>query len=1178
MPISDLGISGLGIDLDAQAITPVADGTNIATWNDGSGNARHAANGAGSFVYKTNIIGSLPIIRVDGTAHRICNSTTGLNLAAYTIFVVMKLKSGSVCGKNNYGGAPTDLDRRKLQINALHHYSGADANVAPVLGAGVGPTRFVIVAVRVTNTTTYKQWINGVDMTYAGSTLNTTANTNTKGFSVGRPAQDTGAEQLTGDIAQVVVYENALSDGDMDTVHDWLKTHWSFSALRLPLQFGLREFVSNPNNIKLWLDIEESNDGIANGAGITNVFDISGQMGVWSGGTVPVKEDAALNSRAAAVFNGTTTVVPQTALGESQFDLGACTVFAVYKTTGGGTGPIIAKGDHTLAASNDNRRLMSFYRTGWGNGRDGAAATPASPPADNAYVVQSYQVNSAASVDCKVNDDAEQACTIAANFNITGNNNVQPVMGRAWNSLAVEYSAHKLCALIIINEVLNDAGRDTLQKRLGWLYGFGWGEAPPDPDKFGVMTTTINFTQSLAPQGWIIRSVTSAAVNRIPGGGRQIIRTAAGVMWHCYYSGGQLKTARSTDGGLVWTEIAVGPTWAPAGMAMCVGAGDEPVLVATRPSNDDFYIYQYNGTSWVLKKQLNEPIAESESFQILYTGSTYMLVFGFITSTSDRRVYSKTSTNLTTWATSVLMKNGDGSGTGPQKYRRVAAFVDVNGDIHAAYSIRSGGSHKLFYRKYSGGVWGTEQTIVTGGSGNNLSDYQSGLSMAVDDLGVVHLIARIKDTTYTSRVKLRYYQRSVVGVWSAEDVHATADGDQDFPSLSMNGRRPVICWASAGLGLGVNRALRATDGSSWSNSQITANVRDTVQTVHGPRFGSSYAYSRGVVGSMRGSEEYFQSSDALAGTAAFMENTINFGSILSTLQRVMSNSIDFVGTLVGVRSIGLTNTIIFSHRLNFTANKSMSNTIEFIHHLGGSTATEVITQTIHFTDTLAGIKTPIKSITQTINFVQGLFLTKSATLETSMVFSGIADANIVKQQSFSQNINFGSALTLNFSLNKLLSSMLTFVQGLIGYKADEGCEPNFTPEKPIPAEDSVSHVYLIGPVPELTLAVQLKRPEYGNTQRQGLQVKVNRTRGGNLRVHKRTPTYRTLTATFQDLTLLKLDQVGNFLRTTKGRKVYYIDELNRKWDGYITNSDIDLTVDAREKGGTFVMDFEGRLV
>lgn len=691
------------------------------------------------------------------------------------------------------------------------------------------------------------------------------------------------------------------------------------------------------------------------------------------------------------------------------------------------------------------------------------------------------------------------------------------------------------------------------------------------------ITQGINFTHQLAPQGWVTRNISAGSVTAISGGGRQIIRGANNRLWHCYYEG-ETRVAYSDDEGVTWTVVGIGTTWVPAGMCLSQGASNNPVLILTRPSNDDFYIYQWNGSSFVLKKQLNEPVNASEAFQVVYTGSIYLLVYGYVTSTNDRRVYSRTSSDLVTWSSATLVKNGDGSGTGVHKYRRLAACLDVSGNVHLIYSIRSGGSHKLYYRKYSSGAWGTEETIVTGGSGNNISDYQSGLSIAVDDQGVVHAAARVKNTSYTSRVKIVYYQRSTGGTWTAEDVHTQVDGDQGFPSLSLNGRRPSIIWDSAGLGLGTVRGQRAADGSSWAYSTIYGTTKSNAQSVHGPSYGSTYNYSRGQVGSVTGSEEYFSSSDAVPGTAAYMENSINFSGILSTLRRVMSNTITFAGTLLGVRSLGLTSTLVFDHCLNFAREKTLESTLEFRQVLGGTTATVIINQTLNFTDTLVGVKDPTKVITHTITFTDNLTQTRSASMATEMQLASVLTANIHKQVSIVQTLNFAPTLGLNFSLKKLLTNVLNFVQGLIAFKADEGCEPSFTPERTIAGENDVSFVYLIGPLPTLDLSVQLKRPEYGNARRQALQVKVNRTRGGKLRLHAKSPTYEPQTMTFADLTYLKLEQIRNFLRVTKGKKVYYIDERNRKWVGYLTSSDVDLSDEAHQNGGTFTVDFEGSLV
>ncbi len=689
----------------------------------------------------------------------------------------------------------------------------------------------------------------------------------------------------------------------------------------------------------------------------------------------------------------------------------------------------------------------------------------------------------------------------------------------------------------------------------------------------------INFFQTLSTQGFTVRQILATAVTQIPGGGRQIILSGS-TLWHCYYEGGGIKVAYSTNNGTTWTTTSVGASWVPVGMAMCIGAGGYPILAAQNGLTTSFY--QWNGTTWNLASSITTNLIASESFQIAYDGANYLFAVAYKQAVRYVRVYK--STSLVTWTDLNQGIGSDNFTDQTHRYRSVAACLDVSGNLHLIGCIKlgapSGAPNKLYYRKLTAYVGGTNELVDTGGSGVNVSDMFSGLSIAVDDLGVIHVAARAKDPTFTSRMRVVYYQRSVAGVWSREAVHTFVDADQDYPSISLNLRTPIICWASSGLGLSINCAKRGGDGI-WTNQLISSAVRDSVQTVQGPSYGSSYNYTRGVVGSMRGSEEYFYSSDIISGNAAAMISNINFSSILSTMQRAMSSLITFASSLTAIRGIGLSSTINFTSRLNFARQKALVGSIDFTQHLEGANGVNVqpMFGAINFTSTLAGVKSPVKAMSNTINFASRLNRTVTEDMSNTVDFTGAIGVNVLKRQNITHGIAFVSALGLNFRVKKTMSNVLNFVVGLVSMKADEGCQPAFTPERPLPvSEDDVNVVYLIGPLPDLQLTVQLKRPEYGNDRRQSLQVKVNRTRGGKLRVHARTPTYEPQTITFESLSYLKLEQVRNFLRICKGKQIYYLDEKNRKWQGYITSSDVDLAEEARDRGGTFVLDFEGRLV
>lgn len=684
------------------------------------------------------------------------------------------------------------------------------------------------------------------------------------------------------------------------------------------------------------------------------------------------------------------------------------------------------------------------------------------------------------------------------------------------------------------------------------------------------------FTQLLNPQGFLTRTPVTGTTDLVTGGGRQTVIALSGRLWHAFRDGATLKVMYSDDKGVSWTVTDIGVTFTVSGIALCLDASDRPIVVVSRISNYDFYFYQWDGSAWQFRKRIAIDTDDTASFQLLLSGSTYYLLYGILDAgTNDRRIRMRTSTDLLTWATATTVHNGDGSGTGPHKNRRVAACVDSNGYLHAVYSIRDHGYHKLYYGRYSG-AWSTELLLHTGGSGNNLADYQSGLSIAVDAAGNAHIAACIKDATYTSRVKVHYYKVAVSTVLLNEDVHASVDADQGFPSISVNGVNPVICWASAGLGLDAVCARRDGAGT-WSRQ--TLGVGSNVQTICGPTWGSAYRYTRGVAGTLHGSETWFTSTDALAGTGAQLTSTWAFAGILSTQKRLLASTWAFASALIGVRSLTLRSTWAFSQRLNTERPATMANAWAFDHYLGGAVNSQVIYQRWHFAPTLTGVKTPAKTITQTWAFSQNLTRTISARMGNAWTFEGTLSTVTYRRKALAQTWRFASTLGLQFTLRKAVGNTWAFISSLLGMKGDEGCQPTFTPDRPLPAsEDDVKIVYLIGPLPSPTLAVQLKRPEYGNARRQALQVGVNRTRAGGLRLHARTPTYEPQSVSFQDLSYLKLEQVRNFLRACKGKSIYYIDEKNRKWVGAITSSDVDLVEEARDRGGVFQFEFEGKLV
>lgn len=99
--------SGIYLQYKADAITGVADGDPVNTWNDSSGNGRHAT---GSAIYKTNIVNGLPAVRFNGInlSFAFPNLST---LTAGEIFYILRVLSLGIGGSIHYLGAsfPGDL-------------------------------------------------------------------------------------------------------------------------------------------------------------------------------------------------------------------------------------------------------------------------------------------------------------------------------------------------------------------------------------------------------------------------------------------------------------------------------------------------------------------------------------------------------------------------------------------------------------------------------------------------------------------------------------------------------------------------------------------------------------------------------------------------------------------------------------------------------------------------------------------------------------------------------------------------------------------------------------------------------------------------------------------------------------------------------------------------------------
>jgi hypothetical protein len=213
-------IAGLGVWLDATQIAST-DGTALSSWSDASGGGHHATQGTGAAqpTYQTNELNGKPVVRFDGTDDFMGLGDLSLVFpTAATLLVV-------------YGITGTE-DRYSVFENTSNNgywsYSGGVGyfcafRTARIDGypAAMPETGTNLVSV-VSSASTYQVYLDGTGQGAQAAGYSAGGGGNV--YEIGR---GTGtSEYLAGDIAELLIYNSALSNGDRTTVEAYLTAKW----------------------------------------------------------------------------------------------------------------------------------------------------------------------------------------------------------------------------------------------------------------------------------------------------------------------------------------------------------------------------------------------------------------------------------------------------------------------------------------------------------------------------------------------------------------------------------------------------------------------------------------------------------------------------------------------------------------------------------------------------------------------------------------------------------------------------------------------------------------------------------------------------------------------------------------------------------------------------------------
>jgi hypothetical protein len=217
---------------------PIDDGTAVRVWADQSGNGYDAeqATTAARPTYIASGFNGLPVVRFDGTDDHLGLSGGALgllkNVAGATIFVAVKYSATAVnapsffASRNSTSTSVRILIRTSTAPKYNMQATRLDADTAINMNS-VQATNTNSVVIQTAkadySNATLEQYINGtLDGSTTFATSGNTENADSLAIFLGRVS----TTYLTGDIAEIIVYNRALNTSELAQVHRYLSRKW----------------------------------------------------------------------------------------------------------------------------------------------------------------------------------------------------------------------------------------------------------------------------------------------------------------------------------------------------------------------------------------------------------------------------------------------------------------------------------------------------------------------------------------------------------------------------------------------------------------------------------------------------------------------------------------------------------------------------------------------------------------------------------------------------------------------------------------------------------------------------------------------------------------------------------------------------------------------------------------
>jgi len=231
-----LSIAGCKLWLRADTITGLTDGQALTTWLDESGNVNNATQGteANKPLYKTNIQNGRPVVRFDGADDVMtANSAASLfhgNDTPISVFFVASTADNAAnkCVFNGgYSAGQTYFHWFGFDsAEVLRVDRREELSTDQVASGGAAVSGFVCASF-VFPGTTMSIWRNAQVVVNAAAFDTPTLGTNVDRIGIGALVRNATAIYLPGDIAEILIYNTALSTANRQAVEAYLNAKWA---------------------------------------------------------------------------------------------------------------------------------------------------------------------------------------------------------------------------------------------------------------------------------------------------------------------------------------------------------------------------------------------------------------------------------------------------------------------------------------------------------------------------------------------------------------------------------------------------------------------------------------------------------------------------------------------------------------------------------------------------------------------------------------------------------------------------------------------------------------------------------------------------------------------------------------------------------------------------------------